>query len=85
MIVCIELKDPFRLRFTFLLDDRFEQLFLVLEIDIERALGDAGRAGNVVHAGGVETLREEDRAGALNDLTAFGAVLIRDLRPLLNP
>ena len=50
--------------------------FLVLEIHIERALGDAGGAGNVVHAGGVEALGEEHRAGAVDDLTPLGAVII---------
>ena len=76
VIVRIEIENSFRLSFAFLLDDGFEQLLLVLEIHIERALGDAGGAGNVVHAGGVEALSEKDRAGALDDLAPFGAVLV---------
>ena len=39
------------------------KLLLVLEIDVERALGDAGGAGDVVHAGRVEALGQEHRRG----------------------
>ena len=38
-----------------LADQRFEQRLLGVEIGVERSLGDAGRARDVVHAGGVET------------------------------
>ena len=50
---------------------------LALEIDVERALGDAGLAGDVVHAGGVEALGQEQRPRALDDLAPLGAVLAR--------
>ena len=59
MIVRVEVENSFRLQFAFLLDDGLEQLLLVSEIHIERALGDAGGAGNVVHAGRVEALGQE--------------------------
>src|SRR5205814_1361515 len=54
--------------------DRLEQLFLALEVDVERALRDAGLAGDVAHAGGVEPLRQEHRARALDDLAALEGV-----------
>jgi hypothetical protein len=83
MVVGIEIEKPFRLQLALLLDDGFEQLLLVFEIHIERALGDAGGAGNVVHAGGVEALRQKDCAGALDDLAPLGAILIdSDHRPI---
>ena len=82
MIVRIEVENAFRLRLAFLLDDGFEQLLLVFEIHIERPFGDTGGAGDVVHAGGVEALSKEDRAGALDDLAPFGAVLIGGREPL---
>ncbi|MCY1374663.1 hypothetical protein D9M69_620200 [compost metagenome] len=58
-------------------DQRLEQIFLVFEIDVERTLRDAGLAGDVVHAGGVETLAHEDPPRALEDLFALGRVLAR--------
>ena len=73
----VELERAFGMAEAFLLHDGAEQLFLVLEIDVESALGDAGRFGDVHHAGGVETAGQEDRAGALHDLTPFRIVLIR--------
>ena len=76
VIVGIEIENPFRLRVAFLLDDGLEQLFFVLEVHIERALGDAGGAGNVVHAGGIEALGEEHGPGAIDDLPPFGALIV---------
>ena len=76
MIFRIEIENPFRLRVAFLLDDRFEQFLFVLEIDVERALGDAGGAGDIVHAGGVEALGEEHVSGAVDDLTPLGAFFV---------
>ena len=76
VIVRIEVENAFRLPLAFLLDNGFEQLLLVFEIHIERPFGDAGGARDVVHAGGVEALSEEDRASAFDDLAPFGAVLI---------
>src|ERR1700748_590849 len=57
------------------MDDRLEQFFLVLEVDIERALGHAGCTGDFAHAGGVESLRQEDGARPIQDLAALGTVL----------
>ncbi len=76
MVVGIKIEDAFRLGFTFLFDNRFEQLLFVFEIDIERALGDPGGTSDVVHAGGIEALRQKYRAGAADDLTALGAILV---------
>ena len=76
MIVRIEIENPFGLRFAFLLDDSLEQLFLVLEVHIERPFGDAGGAGDVVHAGGVEALGEKHRSSAVDDLPPLGALVV---------
>ncbi len=54
-----------------LLDDGLEQPVLVGEIDVERALGDAGGAGDLAHAGAVEAEVHEDLAGAVEDLAAL--------------
>ena len=64
----------------FLLDDGLEQPVLVGEIDVERALGDAGGAGDLAHAGAVEAQIHEDLAGAVEDLPALGAVFVADER-----
>ena len=77
MVVGVEIENAFGLRVAFLLDDGLEQIFLVLEIDIERALGDAGRAGNVVHARGIEALGQKHGARAVDDLTPLGAFIVR--------
>ena len=47
---------------AFLLDDGLEQPMLVGEIDVERALRDAGRAGDLAHAGAVEAQIQEQLA-----------------------
>ena len=57
-------KAPRRCAFALALDQRDEQMLLVLEIDIERALRDARRGGDVAHAGGVEAARREHRSCA---------------------
>ena len=62
----------------FLLDDGFEQPVLVGEIDVQRALGDAGGAGDLAHAGAVKPEIHEDLAGAVEDLPALRAVLVAD-------
>ena len=43
-------------------DDRLEQFVLGVEIGVERALGDAGGAGDVVHARAVEAGAQETPA-----------------------
>ena len=60
----------------FVLDDGFEQPVLVGEIDVERALGDAGGAGDLVHAGPIKAQIHEHLAGAVQDLTAFRTVFV---------
>ena len=40
---------------------RLEQRLLVAEVEIERALGDAGARRHVVEPGGLEAVRGEDR------------------------
>ncbi len=74
MVIRLEVEHAFGMGQAFLLDHGLEQLLLVFEVDVERALRDAGGAGDVVHAGGIEALGQEDRAGAFDDLAAFGAV-----------
>src|SRR5262249_54328350 len=56
------------------LHDGAEQLLLVLEVDVEGALGDAGRFGDVGHAGGVEPAGQEDLPCAIDNLAPLGAV-----------
>ena len=60
----------------FLLDDGFEQPVLVGEIDVERALGDAGGAGDLAHAGAVKAEIHENLAGAVENLPALRAVFV---------
>ena len=75
MVVCVEREDLLGLRAALVLDDGLKQLLLALEVDVERALGDAGLARDRVHAGGVEALRQEQRARALDDLAPLGVFL----------
>ena len=51
---------------------------LVGEIDVERALGDAGGAGDLAHAGAVKAEIHEHLAGAIENLAALRAVLVAD-------
>ena len=80
MIIRVEVENSFGLQFAFLLDDGLEQLLLVPEIHIERTLGDAGGAGNVVHAGRIEALGQENGTGPFDDLTPLGAVFVERCR-----
>src|SRR5262249_39309427 len=66
-----------RLTAAFFPYQRLEQPFLGIEINIERALGDARDASNVVHARPVEAGRQEDRPSALHDLPTLGAAFRR--------
>jgi len=76
VIVGIESEDLRGLGVAFLPDNGFEQLFLVLEIDVERAFRHPGHPGDLTHAGGVKASRHEDLPGALDDLAPLGAILI---------
>lgn len=62
---------------AFLFDKRVEQIILVLKIDVDRALRDAGLARDVIHRGGIETHADEHFTCASKDLAAFGRVLSR--------
>ncbi len=44
---------------------RGKQVFLIGEVDVKRAFGDAGLTGNVVHARRVKPHLHEDALGAL--------------------
>ncbi len=82
MILGVEIEHAFGVDQALLVNDGLEQLLLVVEIDVERALRHAGGAGDVAHAGGVEASRQEDGAGALDNLPALGAVVGRLRRRL---
>jgi hypothetical protein len=60
---------------AFLRGNGLEELVLVLEVDVERALGHARRPGDLAHAGSIEALSEKDRARPFDDLAPLGAVL----------
>ena len=75
MIVGVECKHLLGLGVAFLLDDRLEQRFLAVEIDIERAFGDAGLPCDLAHTCAVEALRQEDLARPFHDLPPLGAIL----------
>ena len=72
----IEIEHDLAVLERFLLEDGFEQRALVGEINVERALGDAGRARDLAHAGPVKTQIHEHLTGAVQDLAALGAVLL---------
>jgi hypothetical protein len=74
----IEIERDLALFEGFLLDDGFEQAALVGEVNVQRALGDAGGAGNLAHAGAVKAEIHENRAGAVQYLAPLGAVLVAD-------
>ena len=74
----IEVESHFLLVEHLLLDDGFEQPVLVGEINVQRALGDAGRSRDFAHAGAVKSEIHEDLAGSVEDLTPLRAFLVRD-------
>ena len=61
----------------FAVDQPLEQVFLVLEIDVERALRDAGLGGDLVHAGRLEAEAHEAALGAIQNLRALDWILPR--------
>ncbi len=67
----IEIERNLALLEHLLFDDGFEQPALVGEINVERSLGDPGRAGDFAHAGAVKAQVQEHLAGAVENLTAF--------------
>ena len=67
----IEIERDLALFERFVLDDGFEQPVLVGEVDVERALGDAGGARDLVHAGAVKAQIHEHLARAVQNLAAL--------------
>ena len=59
-----------------LLDDRLEQVMLVGEVDVERALRHAGDAGNFAHAGAVEAEIEKYASRSVEDLLPLGGIFL---------
>ncbi len=49
-------------------DDALEQADLVVEVEIDRGLAEPGALGDVVQAGGGETLFDKQLEGGLEDL-----------------
>src|SRR5262245_47718399 len=76
MVVGIEREHLLCLRWAFLFDDRLEQRFLAVEIDIKGPLRDAGLSRDLTHACSIEALRQEHGSRAVQDLPPFGAVLL---------
>ncbi len=66
---------------AFRFDEGCEQLFLVLEINVDRSFGNTCLTGDVVHAGSVETLLHEDDLGAIDNLLALGRIFAGGLSP----
>ncbi len=59
-----------------LLDDGLEQRGLVIEIDVQRPLGDAGGLGDFPHARRVEPQCHEHPPGAVQNLAALRGILV---------
>src|SRR5262249_12025991 len=74
----IEIEHQLAVLEAFLLDDGLEQPALVVEVDIERALGDAGGPRDLAHAGAVKAQIHEHLAGAVDDLPALGGIRFSD-------
>ena len=74
----IEIEHDLTVLKRLLLEDGFEQRAFVGEVDVKRALGDLRRAGDLAHAGAVKPEIHEHLAGPVQDLAAFGAVLLLD-------
>jgi len=68
LVGVVELEDAFGLEGAFAADNGAEQLVFVGEVDVKRALGDAGGARDLVHAGAVKAQIHEYLAGAIEDL-----------------
>src|SRR3546814_4277365 len=61
--------------FAVRLDRGREQRLLVAEMAVDGELGDAGFAGDLVHAGAVETVLGEHALGGIEDRRALGEIL----------
>ncbi len=70
----IEVERILGVHLAFLVNDGREQLLLIGEIDVERALRHPCRTGDVVHAGGIEAMLQEDGARPLDNLPPLGVI-----------
>jgi hypothetical protein len=66
-----ELIDPLHPR----LEQGDQQIVLVLEVEVDRAVGDPGGLGDVGHLGGVEAALREHALGGLEDPVALGRAI----------
>ena len=73
-ILAVELEQDLGEGLLLLDRQGLEQLLLAVEVDVEGPLRDAGRPGDLAHAGAVEPLGQEDPAGAVQDLPALAAL-----------
>src|SRR4051812_24193557 len=60
-----------------LAEDRDEQIFLAVEVEIDGAVGDAGRLRDLRHLGVEVAVPREDVDGGAEDALAFGGALER--------
>jgi hypothetical protein len=60
----------------FVLDHGFEQPALVGEVDVKRALGDARRTRNLVHAGPIKAQIHEHLSRAVQNLPALRTIFL---------
>ena len=74
-VVGIEAAELLGLGLLLVPDESGEEIFLVGEIDVERALRHARSARDFVHAGAVEAVGQEDSPRPIEDLTPLGAFL----------
>ena len=64
-------------------DQSDKEVFLVLEIDIERSLGHACRLANSVHRGRVKALIDKDLPSTAQDLATFFRIFARRMPAFL--
>jgi len=72
--VAVEAEQHLREALLLLDRQRLEELLLAVEIDVEGTFRDAGRAGDLAHAGAVKSLGQKDPPGALEDLPPLAAL-----------
>ena len=74
MVGVIERKYLLGLSQALVVRNDLKKILLALEVDIQRALGDAGLAGDLAHARAIETLSQEHLARPFDNLPTFGAL-----------
>ena len=72
----IEIVGDLGLCKRFILDHGFEKPALVGEVDVERALGNAGGARDLVHAGPIKAQIHEHLSRAVQNLPALRTVFL---------